>query len=60
VEATRRIRQVCPQTEVVALSLLGEEEAARAMLDTGASCFLRKDGPAEELYARIRQVRRGG
>lgn len=56
VEATRRIVQRQPETAVIGLSLHEEDEVARAMLGAGARAYLRKDGPAEELFRVIRSV----
>jgi len=56
IEATRRIRKLRPETRVVGLSLHDEDDVARAMIGAGASAYLRKDGPAEELLMAIRRA----
>jgi DNA-binding NarL/FixJ family response regulator len=53
-EATRRIRRDLPQVGVIALSMYEERERADAMLAAGASMYLTKTGPAQELIAAIR------
>ena len=62
VEATRRIRQLCPHTEVIVLSNYDEEhfvlQAVRAVR-AGAKGYLLKDVPAARLTDAIRCVARG-
>jgi PAS domain S-box-containing protein len=56
VEATRIIRRDMPETRVIGLSMFEEGERAQAMLDAGASAYITKSGPANELLALIRSV----
>lgn len=63
IEATRIIRRDMPETSVIGLSMFEEGERAQAMLDAGASAYITKSGPADELLALIRSVaavERGG
>ncbi|RPI23458.1 MAG: PAS domain S-box protein [Acidobacteria bacterium] len=53
-EATRMIRQEWPEVKVLGLSMFDEKERAEAMRAVGASAYLTKSGPAEELVAAIR------
>jgi DNA-binding NarL/FixJ family response regulator len=53
-EATRRIRRDLPQVRVIGLSMFEERDRADAMLAAGASMYLTKTGPAQELIAAIR------
>lgn len=60
VEATRRIRETSRRTAVIALSAQAEPRAVAEMLRAGASGFVIKAGPPEELIRAIRAVREGG
>jgi DNA-binding NarL/FixJ family response regulator len=59
VEATRRIRALHPDVEVVALTSFGEQERVHAALAAGASGFLLKDADADDVAAAIRAAHRG-
>ena len=56
IDATRMIRRVLPEVRVIGLSMFEEKERAHAMLAAGASAYLTKSGPAENLIATIRTV----
>jgi DNA-binding NarL/FixJ family response regulator len=53
VEATRRIRERCPDIRVVALTSSTDPDAARRIRLVGGSGFLRKDCPLDELAAAV-------
>ncbi len=53
VEAIRAIRQICPQTRIIALTSFGEERLVRGALEAGAIAFLMKDVSADELTRTI-------
>jgi CheY-like chemotaxis protein len=55
IEATRQIKKVLPGTCIVGLSVDGDSERLPTMLEAGASAFLEKDGPTEELLRAIRR-----
>jgi NarL family two-component system response regulator LiaR len=53
-EATRKIHHELPHVRVIGLSMYEERERADAMLAAGASMYLTKTGPAQDLIAAIR------
>jgi DNA-binding NarL/FixJ family response regulator len=59
IEATRRINQRAPSTAVLVLTTYDLDEYVFAALEAGASGFLLKDCPPDELTAAIRVVARG-
>jgi DNA-binding NarL/FixJ family response regulator len=60
IEATERIRNELPTTQVVALSMHDVDEQVEAVLHAGASGYVLKDAPSHELLAAIRTVHAGG
>lgn len=59
VEATRRIREVSPGTRVLIVTTFARPGYLRAALDVGASGFIVKDTPAEQLAEAVRRVHAG-
>jgi DNA-binding NarL/FixJ family response regulator len=59
IEATRRINRRAPGTAVLVLTTYDLDEYVFAALEAGASGFLLKDCPPDELTAAIRVVARG-
>ena len=59
VAATRQVVEVVPSCRVVALTTYDLDEYLFAALRAGASGFLLKDAPADDLLAAIRTVARG-
>jgi DNA-binding NarL/FixJ family response regulator len=59
VEATRRIRELVPGLQVVALSMHADKRFVRQMLMSGASAYLRKGCKFSELITAIRNVAEG-
>jgi DNA-binding NarL/FixJ family response regulator len=59
IEATRRITAELPDVAVLVLTTYDLDEYVYAALEAGASGFLLKDSPPEELVAAIRVVARG-
>lgn len=59
IEATRRISERFPATAVLVLTTYDLDEYVFAALEAGASGFLLKDCPPDELTAAIRVVARG-
>ncbi|MCT1478010.1 response regulator transcription factor [Microbacterium sp. p3-SID336] len=59
VEATRRIRERSPGTRVLIVTTFARPGYLRAALDAGASGFLVKDTPAEQLADAVRRVHSG-
>src|SRR5581483_5487330 len=59
-EATRVIRKERPETRVVFLSMYDDEDYLAECVDMGASGYILKDSPADQLITAIREVYRGG
>jgi two-component system response regulator NreC len=59
-EATRQIRKDHPETRVVFLSMYDDEDYLAECMEMGASGYVLKDSPAEQLVNAIREVHRGG
>jgi PAS domain S-box-containing protein len=59
-EATRQIKRHLPQTRVVALSMHDEARVMDQMCKAGASAYLLKTAPSEELLAAIRGPKENG
>jgi len=58
-EATREIKERCPTTAVVILSMYDNEEYLREALRAGASAYVLKRAAAKELVSAIQTVRQG-
>jgi len=59
-EATRLIRKERPETRVVFLSMYDDEDYLAECVDMGASGYILKESPADQLLTAIREVHRGG
>ena len=59
IEATRQIRALYDDVEVVVLTSFGDEDRVRAALEVGASGYLLKDADADEVAVAIRAAHRG-
>jgi NarL family two-component system response regulator LiaR len=59
VEATRRVKQVSPRSQVVVLTSYHEDEHIFPALKAGALSYILKDVSAEELAAAIRKAAAG-
>jgi DNA-binding NarL/FixJ family response regulator len=59
IEATRRLRDARPETQVIALTTYADDASVLAALRAGARGFLTKDAGAEEIQAAIGAVARG-
>ena len=59
-EATRQIRKDRPDTRVVFLSMYDDEDYLAECVDIGASGYILKESPVEQLVTAIREVHRGG
>jgi DNA-binding NarL/FixJ family response regulator len=59
-EATRQIRKERPETRVVFLSMYDDEDYLAECIDIGASGYILKESPADQLVTAIREVQRGG
>ena len=58
-QATRRIRQLCPQVQVIALTSFQEQDMVEQTLQAGAIGYLLKNVSAEELAGAIRAAHAG-
>jgi PAS domain S-box-containing protein len=56
IEATRLIRKERPSVRVIALSMHDRKDMEEGMLAAGASAYLTKGGPVEQLVQTIRQT----
>ncbi|PWU04760.1 MAG: DNA-binding response regulator [Terriglobia bacterium] len=59
-EATRLIRKQRPETKVIFLSMYDDEDYLAETVEIGASGYLLKESPADQLVSAIREVHRGG
>ncbi len=59
-EATRVIRKQRPETKVVFLSMYDDEDYLAECMEIGASGYILKESPSEQLVNGIREVQRGG
>ncbi|HET7855931.1 MAG TPA: response regulator transcription factor [Gaiellaceae bacterium] len=59
IEATREIRRLYDELEVVVLTSFGDDEHVHAALSVGASGFLLKDADADEVSVAVRAAHRG-
>jgi DNA-binding NarL/FixJ family response regulator len=59
-EATRQIRERCPLTRVMMLSIFDSPEYVQRALEVGALGFVLKDTVGEDLLAAIRALFKGG
>ncbi|NLV18300.1 MAG: response regulator transcription factor [Bacteroidetes bacterium] len=60
IEATRKGLTLCPELNIIALSMYGEEEYYYKMIDAGAKGFLLKDSNISEVREAILTVIKGG
>lgn len=58
-EVVRRLRELCPRTRSLVLTMHDDEEYLLQAVRAGAAGFLLKDSPASELVDAIRNVARG-
>ena len=59
-EATRQIKKARPDTKVLFLTMYDDEDYLVQCMEVGASGYVLKDSPAQQLLAAIRDVYRGG
>jgi len=60
IEATKKGLKVCPDINIIALSMYGEEDYYYKMVDSGAKGFLLKDSDINEVKEAIHTVNKGG
>lgn len=59
IEATQRIKKVCPDTAVLALTMYEDEQYFFEMLNAGASGYIPKRAAPDDLVSAIRAVSQG-
>ena len=60
VQTTQWVKRECPKTKVLALTLHDEKSYLQQLLEAGASGYVLKRSPADELLRAIRSVSMGG
>jgi len=60
IEATRRVVRLAPGTAVVMLSLFDSADLVDAALEAGASSYLVKDAPLDQILSAIESAAVGG
>lgn len=58
-EATQRLREVCPQSRVLILTMQEQEDLDRELIQCGAKGYLRKDTPPGDLLSAIELIHGG-
>ncbi|MBQ0794902.1 UvrY/SirA/GacA family response regulator transcription factor [Zhongshania sp.] len=58
-EATRKLKLICPDTRVIALSAYDQEPMPSLLLKAGASAYVTKGASEEEMVLAVRHVARG-
>ena len=59
IEATRRIKELCPETAVLALTMHEDEQYFFEMIHAGASGYVPKRAAPDDLIAAVRVVQQG-
>ena len=57
--ATERLREICPQTRVLILTVHDQRELLRDLIQSGARGFVRKDALPSDLASAIERIHRG-
>ena len=57
-EVTRRVHKICPQVEVLVLTVQDSEQVMRQVLDAGARGYMLKSDAGDKVLAAIETVRR--
>ncbi|MCK5799116.1 MAG: response regulator transcription factor [Deltaproteobacteria bacterium] len=60
IEVTRRVRDQCPDTEILIFTIFDEEERVLEAVRAGASGYLLKGAPAQRIVEALFDVHRGG
>ncbi|SEL79673.1 two component transcriptional regulator, LuxR family [Aquimarina amphilecti] len=59
IAATKIIKKELPHTKIIAFSMFDQEDAVRQMVAAGASGYLLKNSPLEEVLTAIQEVMKG-
>src|SRR5580692_7607316 len=60
VECARQLKLICPKAQILMLTVYEDTESVFSALRAGASGYLLKQTPIEELLAALREIYRGG
>lgn len=60
IKATAQLREVCPDTKVIAMSMLDDDLSLIRMMKAGAKSYVLKESPPEELDKAIKGVAANG
>ncbi|GER59758.1 oxygen regulatory protein NreC [Patiriisocius marinus] len=60
IEATKLIKQEFPETKIIGFSMFDQQEAIQQMIAAGATGYLLKNSPLEEVLNAIKTVHLGG
>jgi RNA polymerase sigma factor (sigma-70 family) len=60
VECARQLKSICPAVQILMLTVYEDTESVFSALRAGASGYLLKQTPIEELLAALREIFRGG
>jgi DNA-binding NarL/FixJ family response regulator len=60
VECARRLKSICPNVQILMLTVFEDTESVFSALRVGASGYLLKQTPLQELLAALREIYRGG
>lgn len=59
IDATRKVKEVCPRTAVLVLTAYDDDQYVFAILEAGAAGYLLKNARSSELIDAVRRVRAG-
>ena len=59
ITATKKIKKEFPHTKILGFTMFDQKDAIRQMLDAGASGYLLKNSPLEEVLKAVRSVYNG-
>jgi DNA-binding NarL/FixJ family response regulator len=60
IDLIRETARACPATDIMVISVFGDEEHVLASIEAGATGYILKDSPPGELVGLIAQLRAGG
>ena len=59
IDATRKVKEICPRTAVLVLTAYDDDQYVFAILEAGAAGYLLKNARSSELIDAVRRVGRG-
>src|SRR4029077_4664578 len=60
IEVTQRIKQICPEVEILIFTIFDEEDKVLDAVKAGASGYLLKGPPSDRIIEAIKEVKAGG